>query len=281
MAQAFLACLSEWEAADALSVLDLRRVHRAALRRQPAGRAARRRRVWRTAQMQAIAAEFNYSETTFVLPPADPGPSGARCGSSRPGPRCRSPAIRRSARRWSWLGWAGCRRRASSCWRSGWTGPGAGCARAMAGGLRRVRRPAAPRRTARPCRPEPLAAALGLDAADLVTSGGLPCVASLRRAVSAGRAREPRGPGQGRARRRVPSCRRGAVGVHLCSRARPAMPRSTCAPACSRPRTASPRIRRRAAPRRPWRAISAGGRASPMAGMPGASRRGSRWAGRA
>ena len=25
-----------------------------------------------TAQMQAIATEFNYSETTFVLPPADP-----------------------------------------------------------------------------------------------------------------------------------------------------------------------------------------------------------------
>ena len=28
-----------------------------------------------TAQMQAIAAEFNYSETTFVLPPADPAHS--------------------------------------------------------------------------------------------------------------------------------------------------------------------------------------------------------------
>src|SRR5215831_199653 len=26
-----------------------------------------------TAQMQAIATEFNYSETTFVLPPAEPG----------------------------------------------------------------------------------------------------------------------------------------------------------------------------------------------------------------
>jgi len=26
-----------------------------------------------TAQMQAIAVEFNYSETTFVLPPRDPG----------------------------------------------------------------------------------------------------------------------------------------------------------------------------------------------------------------
>ena len=47
--------------------------------------------------MQSLAAEFGYSETTFVLPPADPRIS-PRCGSSPPGPRCRSPATRRSAR---------------------------------------------------------------------------------------------------------------------------------------------------------------------------------------
>ena len=58
--------------ADALPVRDLRCLHRAALRRQPAGGAARRARGSTAAQMQAIAAEFNYSETTFVLPPADP-----------------------------------------------------------------------------------------------------------------------------------------------------------------------------------------------------------------
>ena len=36
-----------------------------------------------TAAMQAIAAEFNYSETTFVLPPPTP-PIWRGCGSSRP-----------------------------------------------------------------------------------------------------------------------------------------------------------------------------------------------------
>jgi len=43
------------------------------------------------ADMQALAAEFNLSETTFVLPPADPANSAA-CASSTARPRCRSPA---------------------------------------------------------------------------------------------------------------------------------------------------------------------------------------------
>ena len=32
-----------------------------------------------TEQMQAIATEFNYSETTFVLPPADPSQADLPC----------------------------------------------------------------------------------------------------------------------------------------------------------------------------------------------------------
>jgi PhzF family phenazine biosynthesis protein len=50
-----------------------------------------------TAQMQAIAIEFNYSETTFVLPAAGPD---ARCAGSdfyplaRPGMKIATPAAR-------------------------------------------------------------------------------------------------------------------------------------------------------------------------------------------
>ncbi len=47
--------------------------------------------------MLPITREFNYSETTFVLPPSDPGTRGA-CASSRPNARCPLPATRRWAR---------------------------------------------------------------------------------------------------------------------------------------------------------------------------------------
>ena len=51
-----------------------------------------------TEQMQAIAAEFNLAETTFVLPPKDPR-IPRRSGFSRRATRCRLPAIPMSAPR--------------------------------------------------------------------------------------------------------------------------------------------------------------------------------------
>ena len=51
-----------------------------------------------TAQMQAIATEFNYSETTFVLPPRDRGHMTPKCAFSPCGPGdSRLPVIRMSA----------------------------------------------------------------------------------------------------------------------------------------------------------------------------------------
>ena len=57
-----------------------------------------------TAQMQAIATEFNYSETTFVLPPQDKA-TMRRCAFSPCARKSRSPAIPMSA--------------PPSCWRRG------------------------------------------------------------------------------------------------------------------------------------------------------------------
>ncbi len=48
------------------------------------------------AQMQAIAAEFNLAETTFVLPPRN-SRTRRKFASSRRAPNCRSPAIPISA----------------------------------------------------------------------------------------------------------------------------------------------------------------------------------------
>ncbi len=48
-----------------------RRLHRPPLRRQSASRDPRGARAARPSSMQAIAAEFNLAETTFVLPPKD------------------------------------------------------------------------------------------------------------------------------------------------------------------------------------------------------------------
>ena len=45
--------------------------------------------------MQTITREFDFPETTFLLPPKDPG-MRAPCASSRRAASCRSPAIRRS-----------------------------------------------------------------------------------------------------------------------------------------------------------------------------------------
>ena len=56
-----------------------------------------------TAEMQTIAREMNFSESTFILPAegvgADPGRAGRRCESSLLAPSCQWPGIRRSAAR--------------------------------------------------------------------------------------------------------------------------------------------------------------------------------------
>ena len=86
-----------------------------------------------TAQMQSIATEFNYSETTFVLPPRDRA-HAARAHLHRPVPKFRSPVIQMSAPRSCW------RRRAKATRAVGVRGegrPGAGpdsCATARSSG---------------------------------------------------------------------------------------------------------------------------------------------------
>ena len=74
-----------------------------------------------TAQMQAIATEFNYSETTFVLPPADKA-NDAQCAHlHRALRRSRSPAIPMSAPPLCWRHWRQSRRRGCcSRRRRGW-----------------------------------------------------------------------------------------------------------------------------------------------------------------
>ena len=61
-----------------------------------------------TESMQAIAREFNLSETTFPTAAPDRRPT-TRCGSSRRAPSCRSPATRASAPPGCWPGSAGSR----------------------------------------------------------------------------------------------------------------------------------------------------------------------------
>ena len=73
--------------------------------RQSARRVPDARAVSTEEQMQAIAREFNLSETTFVLPPAEPASPGT-VRIFTPGRSCRSPAIRRSARRSCSRRWA-------------------------------------------------------------------------------------------------------------------------------------------------------------------------------
>ena len=235
----------EREEGHALPFRDLRRVHRPALRRQPARGAARSGGPvagW----MQRIAAEFNYSETTFVVPPADPA-TWHRSGSSRPG---RDPVRRPSpsARRWSWR----------------LARPGAGRGRDRArggagpvpvriaadghGGAIAASSPHPWRRATAPTTPaEPVAAALGLSTADLVTDAAA-CPASPLAARRSSSSSWPvatpwRVPGSTPQR----TCRMGGNGVFLFTR-EPGDARPTSARACSRPSTASPRTRPPAAP---------------------------------
>ena len=279
VAQALLACLSEkGEAADALSVLDLRRVHRAALRRQPAGRAARCPGAGRGADAG--------DRCRVQLLGDDLRPAAGRSRPSGAGADLHA-QVRDAVRRPS-HGRHGAR--------PGLARPRAGRWRVRAGGAGRPGPgPAAPARWR--CRLRRVLgttsrhawhalagrAARGSARARRRGSGdvGRPALRrQLRRAVPAGRARQPARPWHGPRSTREPSCRR-VPPACTCSRARPAMPRSTCAPGCSRPPTASPRTPRRAVPRPHWRATSAGGRVWPMAGMRGGSRRVSRWGGRA
>ena len=61
-----------------------------------------------TEQLQAVAREFNLSETAFPLPPTEPGAADYRVRIFTPCRRsCRSPGTRAWVRRGCWRGWAG------------------------------------------------------------------------------------------------------------------------------------------------------------------------------
>ena len=79
-----------------------------------------------TAQMQRIAREFNFSETSFVLPARDPAHT-AEVRIFTPDREVPSPGIPMSARRWCWrASWrrrdVPCRTRSCSKRRPGWCG---------------------------------------------------------------------------------------------------------------------------------------------------------------
>ena len=92
--------LTVLEVEPCVTVLDRRCVHRPRLRGKPA-RCCGRRRGLSTEQMQAIAHEFNLSETTFVLPPESKNTPFA-CASSHPRSSSRSRGIPPSGARSCW-----------------------------------------------------------------------------------------------------------------------------------------------------------------------------------
>ena len=211
------------------------------------------------AQMQAIAAEFNYSETTFVLPPTDPAHL-ARVRIFTPRfemPFAGHPDGRHGARRWH--GWVVCRTMVEFVLEEQ-AGPVPVRLRPSDGpaAFAEFSAPQAATHGA-PLPVRSLAVALGLEPADLVTVGrachaspscGAPfllvelaSLAALARATLDARAELPEWRGRG-------------APVHP---GRPAMLRSTSVPACSRPRMASPRIPRRGVRLRHWPAIWPGG----------------------
>ena len=216
-------------------------------------------------QMQAIAAEFNYSETTFVLPPADPGPPG-RVRIFTPELRCRLPATH--GRHGAGAGMAAIAGRpaARSCWRNR---PGR-CRSVQTGrDCSLVAEFSAPKRRrtggigGRPGR-----GGLGLSRRCYGDGGRAAMRGVLRRAFPAGRARQPRSPGAG-------CSRDGAIlladrpGVYL-FRARGGRPGRPCTDVRARSmeclRTRRPGVRPR-----PWPAIWPDGRVWPTAGTVGAS----------
>jgi hypothetical protein len=215
-----------------------------------------------TAAMQRIAAEFNYSETTFVLPPADPA-NLACLRIFTPGaemPFAGHPTVGTALA----LGWLG--RTPPS---------GEFVLEEKAGSVPvKVARDAAGDLNAEFTAPEaashgpaiaagPVAQALGLEVGEIVAGGGLPCAASCG-AWAASRA-----------------CRTSPPKECSCSPETAGMDGRICAPACSRPPTGSRRTRPRAALRRRSPAFSPAARASRTAGTPGGSPKASRWAGRA
>ena len=214
------------------------------------------------AQMQAIAAEFNYSETTFVLPPVDPAHL-ARVRIFTPRfemPFAGHPTVG-TALVLAWLG------------------------RVPAGGeivleeqagpvpvrLSRRERQSASRssrrrgahRTRRDWLPDPIAAAPRAGCRRSDRRGGLPMRRLLRRAVPAGRARQPGRPGRACCATTRSCCRPGQRRVSV--RARGGRSRRF-AHGCSRQAPASPRTRRPGVRPRHWPAIWLAGRAWPRAG---------------
>lgn len=156
------------------------------------------------AQMQAVAAEFNYSETTFVLPPADPTHL-ARLRIFTPKaeiPFAGHPTVG-TALALVWLG------RAPETGEIVLEEPAGSVPVRLTPGSAELTAPAAPEHG--PMLPTaPLAAALGLDEGDVLDRDGLPCVASagtdflfvelasraaLARARIAGNPPEPGGKG--------------------------------------------------------------------------------------
>ena len=230
--------------------------------------------------MQAIAAEFNYSETTFVLPPSDPGHL-ARVRIFTPRfemPFAGHPTVG-TALVLAWLGRV--------------PANGEFVLEELAGPvpvrLRPSDGPAAFAEFARPAAAThgaPLPARAARGGARARHCGprdvGRPALRrQLRRAVPAGRAGQPGRPWPG------PRSTLGAELPAARSRRAPVHPRDRRR--CRRP--ARPDVRARARRRRgpgdgqrrrgTWRASLAGGRVWPTAGMPGGSRKGSRWVGRA
>ena len=211
--------------------------------------------------MQQVAREFNFSESTFVLP-AGVRPARAGSGSSRRRPRCRSPAIPTSGRPSPWPA------RASSG-RS--TAPSTVTFEEKAGLVddhdRETRRTrswcelAAPERLSLGTTVDPAAARRGRVAVARTTSSrgrtrrGSPRSASRsssseladRGALERARTQHARGRGPRRAGHRAgrPPLRPQRATT------------STSAPACSRRSTACPRIPRPAARTAPWRRCSA------------------------
>ena len=192
------------------------------------------------AAMQAIAREFNLSETTFVLPPRDPA-HAAHVRIFTPGrPSCRSPATRMSAPRWCWRTLMPTRpeklvfEEAAGLVpiRFDWSGapqatldaPHAADARRRAAGIGR-RRPAPGCAKTRwsPASHPPVIAGVGTDfvIAEVTAEGLRDASARYRRDARGGRSASRSG-------RSASRC------IYMCGRGR------LCAPACSRPLSGIP-----------------------------------------
>ncbi len=132
-----------------------------------------------TAQMQALAAEFNFSETSFVLPPAEPA-HHARVRIFTPGaeiPFAGHPTVGTALA----LAWLGRVPREGAIVLEEGAGPVTVELSAAAAGteLRAEFKAPLPPQRGPTAEPERVAAALGLDPVDLVVANGIPCDASV------------------------------------------------------------------------------------------------------